>query len=74
MKYRIVIEYDPDTRHYTATVLGLPGLVVNAKSEREVMRLAKEGIHFYLEELTAEEPRFPRKSKLLPAKVVTVDL
>ena len=38
------------------------------------MRLAKEGIHFYLEELTAEEPRFPRKSKLLPAKVVTVDL
>ena len=74
MKYRIVIEYDPDTRHYTATVPGLPGLVVDAKSEREVMKLAKEGIRFYLEESTAQEPRLPRKSKPLPAKVVTVDL
>ena len=74
VKYRIVIEYDPDTRHYTATVPGLPGLVVDAKSEREVMKLAKEGIRFYLEESTTEEPRLPRRPKPLPAKVVTVDL
>jgi predicted RNase H-like HicB family nuclease len=75
MRYRVVLEYDPDTGHYTATVPGLPGLFADAKSETEALKLAKEGIAFYLKELSSvsrlgsEEPAKP-----LPVKVVTVDV
>ena len=74
MKYRVVIEYDPETRHYGATVPGLPGLFIDAKSEKEALRLAREGIAFYLEELSKSHPGRPRKSGPLPAKVVTVEV
>lgn len=75
MRYRVVLEYDADTGHYTATVPGLPGVICDAKSKREVLRLAREGIAFYLEELST-----PRKAgresppKPLRAKVVSVDV
>jgi predicted RNase H-like HicB family nuclease len=75
MKYRIVLEYDPVTRHHTATVPGLLGLFIDAKSEREALRMAKEGIAFYVEELSARGRPGPRKrGEPLPAKIVTVDV
>jgi len=64
--YQIVIEHDPETRGYTATVPGLP-IVVDASSEEEAVRLAKEAIALYLEE--AGSPPKPTR-----VKVVTVAL
>lgn len=72
MRYRVVLEHDPETGHYTATVPGLPGLVADAKSEAEALRMVKKGIAFYLEELESSPGRRP--SKPLPSKVLTVDL
>jgi len=75
MKYRVVLEYDSETRHYTATVPGLPGLVVDAKTERVVLRLAREGIRFYLDELKSEKRGNLRKMpRPLSAKIRTVDI
>ena len=75
MKYRIVLEYDPATRHYTATVPGLPGLILDAKSEKEAVKLAREGIALYLEELSAVPRQGSRgPSEPLRAKILTVDV
>ncbi|HEV8595071.1 MAG TPA: type II toxin-antitoxin system HicB family antitoxin [Thermoplasmata archaeon] len=49
MDYQVVIEHDPETRAYTATVPGLP-IVVDATSEEEAVRLTKEAIALYLED------------------------
>lgn len=64
--YQVVIEHDPETRAYTATVPGLP-IVVDAVSEEEAVRLAKEAISLYLEEV--QSPPKPVR-----VKVVTVAL
>ena len=64
--YQVVIEHDPETRAYTATVPGLP-VVIDADSEEEAVRLAKEAIALYLEE--SPGPREPVR-----VKVVTVAL
>ena len=75
MRYPVVLECDPRTRHYTATVPGLPGLFIDAKTEKEALRLAKEGIALYLEELSTPSTLGTKKlSKPLPAKVVTVNV
>ncbi len=74
MKYQVVLEHDPETGHYTATVAGLPGLFVDAKSEEETLSLAKEAITYYLDEVQASvsSPREPIPP--LPSKIITVDL
>ena len=64
--YQVVIEYDPETRSYAATVPGLP-VVVDADSEEEAVRLAKGAIAMCLE-------REPQPRELLRVKVVTVAL
>ena len=75
VKYAVVLEYDPETRHHTATVPGMPGLIVDAKSEREALKLAKEGIAYYLEEQSEKRRRGSAAPiRPLTAKVVTVDL
>lgn len=48
MEYQVILERDA-TRHYTATVPGLP-IVVDAKTKREALKLAKEAIALYAEE------------------------
>ena len=73
VKYRVVLEHDPESGHYVATVPGLPGLFVDAKSEKEALKLAREGIAFHLEEL-AKDGKGKNAPKPLPAKVVTVDV
>ena len=71
MRYRIVLEYDTESRSYAATVPRLP-IVVDANSEEEAVRLAREAIAWYREEAGA--------SKSAPAetpaevKIVTVDV
>jgi predicted RNase H-like HicB family nuclease len=64
--YDVVIEYDPETRSYTATVPGLP-IVVDAASEEEALRLAREGIAWHLEETSPPKHR-------VRVKVVSVDV
>jgi len=64
--YQVVIEHDPETRAYTATVPGLP-IVVDADSEEEAMLMAREAIALYLEEA-------PNPPKPVRVKVVTVAL
>lgn len=46
MEFQVVLEQDADSRHYTATVPGLP-IVVDAKSKRTAIRLAREAIDLY---------------------------
>ena len=70
MEYQVVLEYDPATRHYTATVPGIPSIIVDAKSQRGALKLAREAIAFYLEEMDAAGLKAPS----LRAKVVTVDV
>ncbi len=45
----IVLEYAPETGHYTATVPGYPAIVADAKTERSAIRLATEAIRFHQE-------------------------
>jgi predicted RNase H-like HicB family nuclease len=71
MRYKVVVEYDPETRHYTASVPGLP-VFADAKTERSVLRLAREAIAFYRDE-TAGSPRSKRRAEIR-AKVVDVEV
>jgi len=50
MEWTVVVEYDPDTRRYVATVPGLD-IVADAKSEKTAVRLAREAIPLHLEAL-----------------------
>lgn len=72
MEYQVVVEYDPATRHYTATVAGIPAIVVDARSERSAVRRAREAISLYLEE-GGKVPRGrqakPVRAKLVPVRV-----
>jgi len=73
MKYRVVLEHDPESGHFVATVPGLPGLFVDAKSEKTALKMAREGIAFHLEELAKDLDR-KHAAKPVPAKIVTVDV
>ncbi len=68
MKWTVVVEYDPETRHYVATVPGLD-IVADAKSEKTVVRLAREAIPLHLEAL-----RERGKRPAVRAKVLQVDV
>jgi predicted RNase H-like HicB family nuclease len=65
VEYQVVLEYDAETKHYTASVPGLP-IVVDAKQKRSAIKLAREAIAIYLED--AGEDARPHVS----AEVVTV--
>ena len=73
MKYHVILEFDPESGHYTGTVAGLPSIVVDAKSERETDRLAKEAIAWHLETSPHGEAHGADASTV-HAKVVTVDV
>lgn len=49
MDYLVFLEKDGETKHYTATVAGLP-IVVDATSKKEAISMAKEAIEIYNEE------------------------
>jgi len=48
--FRILVEFDPETGGYSATVEGRP-IFVDAKTKQEALKLAREDIAFYLDEL-----------------------
>lgn len=66
MKYDVVVEFDPVTRRFAASVAGLP-VFVDGRTEEEAVRLAREGIDFYFAEGGKAESQ-------ASAKVVTVDV
>ena len=49
MKFRIVIEYDPETKSYAAYCPELPGCCSAGDTEEEALANAKEAISLYLE-------------------------
>ena len=72
MKFQVLVEYDRETKSWSASVAGLP-VFVDADSEREAIRLATEGIHFHLEETKARQ-RSPQSLRPGKAKLVTVEV
>ena len=66
MKFRIVVEYDPETKGYAAYCPELPGCCSAGDSEKEALENAKEALSLYLE---------PAPVKLRPdEKVFEVEL
>jgi predicted RNase H-like HicB family nuclease len=55
MDIQVVLERDAESKHYTATVPGLP-IVVDATSRREALRLAREAVALYVEETQSDLP------------------
>ncbi len=68
MKSTVVLEYDPDTRHYVATVPGLD-IVADAKSEKTAVRLAREAIPLHLEALRERGKKPTVRAKVLQVEV-----
>lgn len=64
VNHQVVLEYDPETKSYTATVPGLP-VVVDADTEEEALRLAKEGISFYLKEVSSRRRTDERRGMVV---------
>ncbi len=50
MQFQVVLEYDADSGHVTATVPSIPGIIVDASSEEEALEMAREAIAFWREE------------------------
>ncbi len=72
VNHQVVLEYDPETKSYTATVPGLP-VVVDADTEEEALRLVKESIAIYLKEAAAGKGA-ARREKQVQVKIVTVEV
>ncbi len=49
MKFRVVIEYDPETKSYAAYCPELPGCCSAGNTEEEALENVKEAISLYLE-------------------------
>jgi predicted RNase H-like HicB family nuclease len=66
MKFRIVLEYDPEIKSYAAYCPELPGCCSAGDTEEEALENAKEAIALYLE---------PAQVKLKPdGKVFEVEV
>jgi predicted RNase H-like HicB family nuclease len=74
MKYQVVVEYDPSSRHFTATVAGIPNIVVDAKSERGAVRLAREAIEVFMRERPNSVPEPGPRETTVRAKIVAVEV
>ncbi len=49
MKFRVITEYDPDTKSYSARCPELPGCCSAGDTEEEALENAREAITLYLE-------------------------
>lgn len=72
MKYQVVVEYDPPGKYYTATVPGMP-IVVESRTERGALKLAREAIQIHREKVAKSRPPISEEPPVR-AKVVTVDV
>ena len=70
VKYQILIEYDPETKSFGASVPGLP-VYSDANSEQEALDMIRQGLVWYLEENSAGQDQVPPQ---VQAKLVTVEL
>lgn len=57
MKFRIVTEYDPETKSYAAYCPELPGCCSAGDTEGEALENAKEAISLYLEPVPIPKKR-----------------
>lgn len=71
MEFHVVLEHDAETGHFTATVAGMPHVVVDASTEEGALRLVREAIAFSLEEAQAGSMAAPSSIR---ARVVSVDV
>lgn len=69
VKYDLFLEHDPQTGHFTATVAGLPGIIVDAKTQASAIKMAKEAIQFHLDESNAPPPSRPIDGKVVSVEV-----
>jgi predicted RNase H-like HicB family nuclease len=72
VQYQVLIEFDPETKSYSATVPGL-AVFVSADTEKEALKLVKESLQLYLEE-TKGRRRLPHADRPAKAKLVTVEI
>jgi len=68
VKWTVVVEYDPESRHYVATVPGLD-IVADARSEKAAVRLAREAIPLHLEALKERGQKPVPRAKFLEVEV-----
>ena len=54
MKFRVVVEYDPQTKSHAAYCPELPGCCSAGDTEEEALKNAKEAISLYLEPAPVE--------------------
>jgi len=66
MKFRIVLEYDSETKSYAAYCPELPGCCSAGDTEEEALKNAKEAIALYLEPAPLE---FTPGEKILEVEV-----
>lgn len=71
MEYQVLVEYDPETDSYGASVPGLP-VYADADTEDEAVKLVREGLAWYLED-SAQTPG-EQPATVIKAKLVTVHL
>ena len=71
MKYQVLVEYDPETKSYAASVPGVP-VYADADTEEEALKLAKEGLAWYLEDAPGASKA--ARSARVRAKLVSVDV
>ncbi len=50
MRFRVVVEYDPETKSYAAYCPELPGCCTAGDTEEEALENAKEAISLFLEQ------------------------
>lgn len=66
MKFRVVVEYDEETRSYAAYCPELPGCCSAGDTEEEALENVKEAISLYLEPTSVE---LKQKEKIFEVKV-----
>ncbi len=66
MKFRVVVEYDEETRSYAAYCPELPGCCSAGDTEEEALENVKEAISLYLEPTSVE---LKQKEKIFEVEV-----
>jgi len=66
MKFRVVVEYDKETRSYAAYCPELPGCCSAGDTEKEALENVKEAISLYLEPTPVE---LKQKEKVFEVEV-----
>ena len=56
MKFRVVLEYDPETKSYSAVCPELPGCASAGDTEQEAREGIQEAIELYLSPVTLDLP------------------